>query len=114
MIRLNKALSAWGSPGFEQTLKDEVQQLKPELLPLQAGLSQTSHVSDSAIEVMVLNVSDTETSLQVKAGIFYAGIIAGSCCADDPTPVCEQTEHCEVQFEINKVTAETAVTLLTN
>ena len=47
-------------------------------------------------------------------GIFYAGIIVGSCCDSDPTPVCEQTEYCEVQFNINKLTAEATVALLEN
>ena len=66
------------------------------------------------MSVVILNVSETDAAIQVKAGIFYAGIIAGSCCADDPTAPCEQTEYCELQFVINKVTAETTVAFVSN
>jgi len=62
--------------------------------------------------VVILNVTETENVIRAKTGIIYAGIIAGSCCADDPTPMSEQTEYCEVQFDINKMTAETTVTIL--
>lgn len=114
MIKLINALETWGSPDFESALKDEIQKIEPELLPLQQGLSQSSYVSDGDISVLILSVTETLDNIRIKTGIFYAGIIAGSCCADDPTPVSEQTEYCEVQFDINKMTAETVVTLLKN
>lgn len=112
MIKLIKATAAWGSPYFEEVLKNEIQGLEHTVLPLQQGLAQSSMVSDSAFSVVILQVTDAQQVIQVKTGIFYNGIIAGSCCADDPTPVCEQTEYCEVQLEINKSTAQTSVTLL--
>ena len=112
MIKLAEALEAWNTPGFEHALKEAIQKIGPERLPLQAGLSHSNHVSDSGISAVILNVTETANTLRVKTGIFYAGVNAGSCCADDPTPVCEQTEYCELQFDINKQTAEAAVTLL--
>ena len=48
----------------------------------------------------------------MNAGIFYRSVIGGCSCADDPTPVDEQAEYCEVVVEIDKVTAEAKVTLL--
>lgn len=112
MIKLVKSLKAWGSADFERTLKNDIRMLDTSLLPLQAGLSQSSYVSDSDISAVILGVTDTPQALRVKAGIFYAGVIAGSCCADDPTPACENTEYCELQFEINKMTADTTVAIL--
>ena len=112
MIKLISALEAWGTPDFENALQDEIKKIEPELLPLQEGLSQSSYVSDADISVLILNVTDTTHDIIAKTGIFYAGVIAGSCCADDPTPMSEQTEYCEVQFNINKLTAETTVALL--
>ncbi|MHB9119523.1 MAG: hypothetical protein ACYC2R_14825 [Burkholderiales bacterium] len=112
MITLFKALKAWGSPDFESVLKDEIQKIDLGLLPLQAGLSQSSYVSDAEIGVVTLRITESPNFIHAKTGIFYAGIIAGSCCADDPTPVCEQTEYCEVQFDIDKKTAQTTATLL--
>lgn len=114
MIKLTKILEAWSTPDFEDILQDEIKKIKPELLPLQEGLSQSSCVSKGDISVLILGVTETVSHIRVKTGIFYAGIIAGSCCADDPTPLSEQTEYCEVQFEINKKTAETTVNLLKN
>ena len=112
MIQLTKSLSAWATPGFEDALKSEVEQLDVDQLPLQQGLSISSHVTDSQRKVMILSMADDEAFIHVKAGIFYAGIIAGCSCADDPTPVDEQNEYCEVRIEINKKTAEATVALL--
>ena len=114
IIKLVSALDAWGTPEFESALKLEVQSVELEQLPLQAGLSQTSYVCDSGITVLILNVTESKCDIVANTGIFYAGIIAGSCCDNDPTPVCEQTEYCEVRFNIDKLTAETTITLLNN
>lgn len=112
MIKLANSVQAWGTAEFEQVLKDELKQLDPGLLPLQEGLSQTSYVTSGAIDAVVLNSTENADSIYVKVGIFYGGVIAGSCCADDPTPVEEQTEYCELQLAINKTTAEATMTLL--
>ena len=114
MIKLKKAVSAWGTPGFDAALKLEVQNLDADLLPLQEGLSQSSYVGSGDISVVVLSTTETADAIQVKAGVFYTGIIAGSCCADDPTPVDEQTEYCEMQLTINRNTAETTVAIVKN
>lgn len=111
MLKLTHALNAWGTNAFESVLKNEIQQLDAAQLPLQQGLTQSSYVSDSAFSVTILNTAETKNDICIKAGIFYAGIIAGSCCSDDPTPVCEQSEYCELLFFINKKTAETTVKL---
>lgn len=112
MIKLANALKAWKTPDFERALKDEIQNIDVAQLPLQEGLSLSSYVSGSEISAVILNITETPELIRVKTGIFYAGINAGSCCADDPTPLCEQTEYCEVQFDIDKRTAETTATLL--
>ena len=112
MIRFTKSLAAWKTPQFEFSFKQEVRLLHVNQLPLQAGLAQTSYVIDSGIEPMILKTSETADVIRIKAGVFYAGVIAGSCCADDPTPVCEQTEYCELQFEINKRSAQVTIVLL--
>ena len=112
MIELSHTLEAWGSPDFENALKGEIANTDTALLPLQQGLSKSSHVSEGDISVVILDVTETSEFIRAKTGIIYAGIIAGSCCEDDPTPLSEQTEYCEVQFDINKKTAETTATLL--
>jgi len=112
MIRLTKALEAWGTADFTDILKLEIEQLNTDQIPLQQGLSCTSYVADSQHKVIIIRVDDGEAFIHVKAGILYSGIIAGCSCADDPTPVEEQSEYCEIRFDIDKNTAETTVNLL--
>lgn len=112
MILFTQSLAAWKTPAFESVFKQEICQLEKDALPLQAALSQSSHVSDSAIDPVVLTINEGQDGINIKTGVFYSGIIAGSCCADDPTPVCEQTEYCELLFSINKASAEVSITLL--
>ncbi len=112
MITLKNTVNHWASSRFEDTFRDEVGTLKNEQLPLQQGLTQSSYVSDSGFNIVILNSHETTTAICVKTGIFYTGVIAGSCCSDDPTPINEQTEYCVVEFDIDKSTAETKVTLL--
>ena len=112
MIRLTKSLNAGGTPDFECILKTEIEQLDAEQLPLQQGLSTSSYALDDKLNVRIISVSEEANFIRAKIGIFYSGIIAGCSCADDPTPVEEQNEYCEVQLDINKMTAETTVTFL--
>jgi len=112
MIRLTKTINSWGTPGFEDTLKGEVEQLDADRLPLQQALSTSSYVTDSQRTVTIIRAPDDEDLIHIKAGIFYSGIIAGCSCADDPTPIDEQNEYCVVQIDINKQTAEATITLL--
>jgi hypothetical protein len=97
---------------FNTVLKAEIEHLDADLLPLQEGLSQSSHAMADQLSAMILAVADEPDCLRVKAGLFYTGIIAGCGCADDPTPVDEINEYCVVRFDIDKTTAETKVTLL--
>lgn len=112
MIQLPQSLNAWGTPGFKETLKQEIERLDPALLPLQQGLSISSHVAERPFQALILGATEEAGSIRVKAGIFYAGIIAGCSCADDPTPIDEQTEYCVLQFDIDTATAAARVTLL--
>lgn len=112
MFRLSKALSAWGIPAFKEILKDEIERLDAGVLPLQQGLSRGSYSDDKGLSVMIIGISDEPNRIRAKAGIFYTAVIAGCSCADDPTPVDELAEYCEVQFDIYKTMAETTVTLL--
>ena len=112
MIKLPKSASAWDTPGFRDALKQEIEQLDAAMLPLQQGLSVSSLVTQRPFQVMILSASEEAGSIQVKAGIFYTGVIAGCSCADDPSPVDEQNEYCEVLLAIDRNTAATTVTLV--
>ena len=111
-IRLVQSRDAWGTPDFKPTLKRELGQMGVAELPRQQGLSSGSVALDDDVEAMILSVSETETVIHAKAGIFYQSIIAGCSCSDDPTPTDVCNEHCEVQLEIDKSTADTSIRLV--
>jgi hypothetical protein len=112
MIQLAKAVSAWGTPEFEDVLKSEIASLDTDQLPLQQGLSAGSYALDGKRQVMVIGVAGDGPSIRARVGIFYKAIMAGCSCADDPTPVNEENEYCEVQFDIDRKTAVATVALL--
>lgn len=109
-MRLPASARAWGTVDFPATLKGELAEHTDEL-PLQQALTGTSAVANEAITVVLLAARADATRIHAKVGIFFAGILAGCSCADDPTPVESQTEYCELQIGIDRVTAETLVRL---
>jgi hypothetical protein len=112
MLRFTNALNAWGTPEFDAILKQTIEQLTGEQLPLQQGLTSSSHALDDKIRAVIISAVDEGNVIRAKAGIFYTGIIAGCNCADDPSSVDEESEYCEVQLDIDKSTAGTTVILL--
>jgi len=112
MIRLARSRDAWGRSEFEEVLKTEIAALDAGLLPLQQELYHGSYSNGEDLSVMIIAVADQPQAICVNVGIFYTSVIAGCSCADDPTPVDNLPEFCELRFDIDKSTAETAVTLL--
>lgn len=111
MFYLNASLKAWPHENFNKVLKKEITTIDADALPLQQGLSHSNFANAENLSATILKVQDKNSFIQVKAGLFYTGIIAGCNCADDPSPVDENTEYCEVVFSIDKETAETTVVL---
>lgn len=111
MIKLTQSVAAWRSPSFAATLVKEIQALgpgHPELQPLlQACLAHTSAVADEPLGVYLLSSHEQDGRILARLGVFYAGIVAGCSCADDPSPVDSMTEHCEVLLEIDAATGDT-------
>jgi hypothetical protein len=112
MFKLSLSLQAWNTEAFNAVLKEEICSLDADTLPLQQGLSSSSYANGNNLSITILKVENENNNIFVKAGLFYTGIIAGCNCADDPTPVDENNEYCEVLFCINKNTAETTVSLI--
>ena len=112
MFYLTQSLQAWNTETFNDILKKELCSINSNLLPLQQGLKQSSYAIGENLSATVLSVESDKNYIRVKAGLFYTGIISGCNCADDPTPVDEINEYCEVLLHINKGTAKTTVTLI--
>ena len=111
-MKLDRVVDAWGTPAFRGVLKAALEQLSVEQLPLQQGLSQSSYACDDNIKVVIISASEASGVIRATAEIFYTGMIPGCSCADDPTPVDNYAEHCEVQIDINMQTAGTIISLL--
>jgi hypothetical protein len=93
-------------------LKREIEQLDGGLLPLQQGLTASSHALDDRFDAMIIGTTEESGFIRARVGVFFSGLITGCSCADDPTPVEPQSEYCELLFAIDKATAEATVTLL--
>jgi hypothetical protein len=112
MIKLTRSLQAWNTKSFSDVLKKEVSSLPADELPLQQGLTYSSVALGENLSVIILHAESDDKYITARAGLFYAGVIAGCNCADDPTPVDMINEYCEVQFCISRINGETTVTLL--
>jgi hypothetical protein len=110
-FRLPDSLRAFGAPGFESVLQQELTQHASEL-PLQQGLAHSNYVLDGPISVMVHSVSTTGGAIAVRVGIFYQGVLGGCSCEGDPTPASESNEYCEAQLLIDRATADVTVSLV--
>jgi hypothetical protein len=111
-IRFEMTPAAWGTPAFRETAKAEIEALDSARLPLQEGLARSSHVAPGKVGAVILGSEEEAGRLRLKAGLLYAGIIAGCGCADDPTPVDEITEYCEVEFLVDMATGKASVRLI--
>lgn len=112
VITLPETLSAWGTPAFKAVFQQEVGRLDRSQLPLLQAMAHGSQIAVVEIGVMLLATTEAESSIQARAGIFFSSVSAGCSCADDPTPLNENNEYCELLFDIDKNSAHTQVVLL--
>ena len=108
-MRLANAAGAWGTPKFREVLKDEIEHLAVSELPLARALHFGNFLADERPTVMINSIEDRGDHIAVRMGLFFAGINAGAGCADDPTPVEENNEYCELLFRIDRHTGTTEV-----
>ena len=111
-MKLEKAVRAWGTSKFQEVLKDEIEQRAVDELPLAQALRYGNYVADERPEVMIHRVEQRGGFIVARMGLFFGGINAGSCCANDPTPVQPHHEYCIVQLEIEHASGETKVRLI--
>ncbi len=61
--------------------------------------------------VIIKRIDDAGPVIRARVGIFFKSVIADCSCADDPTPLNDLDGFCELQFDIDKMSAVAAVTL---
>ena len=109
MPKLKKSIQYWNSDKFKETLKSEITNLPPGILPLEKCLTQGGYVDDSNISVTVLNATDDQQTIKVKIGVFYIEIVICCGCGDDPMPT---NAYGELMVTIDKQTGEAVFDVL--
>ena len=110
MTRLVNSLQHWGSEDFKKVLKQELEALADDVLPLDQATCQGGKADASDISALINSATENDRKIQVMVGIFFNEIIAGCNCGDDP--MAENT-YCELLVSIDKTSAETEFTLQT-
>jgi hypothetical protein len=109
MTKLNKALTHWGHEDFKKILKQELENLPKDTLPLNEATCQGGQANDSNISALINKAEQTDTHIHIHVGIFFNEIIAGCNCGDDPM---QENTYCELRVSINKKSAETVFNLV--
>ena len=104
MVNLPKSLHDWQTDSFGRTLKDEIEALKPGILPLYKGTSQGGIIDDSNITVTVMNFAEEEDTILATVGVFFDEVVGGCSCGDAPTA---DNAYCEMLVRIDKNSAGT-------
>jgi len=69
--RLPNSLRDWGSVAFAETLKDELQDLKPGTLPLLRCVTQGGLPNERDLKSMLLGTDETQQSILARVGVFF-------------------------------------------
>lgn len=113
MPKLTRSLNAWNTQQFNEVFTREITQLSLDELPLQQALQLGSYATKDNFQIMINSKNELADNIVITTGIFYSSIIAGCNCSDDPTPVDINPEYCEIQFIIDKASANTVIHITT-
>jgi hypothetical protein len=100
VTRLENSLRAWNTDAFAGILKSEILGLGAGVLPLHEAAAGGC-IDEDGIGVTLLGSTDSATELHVNVGVFFAEIIAGCSCGDEPST---NNAYCEMQVSIDKST----------
>jgi hypothetical protein len=110
VIYLPEAWRTLGTGRFSEMLRDELEALSVEQLPLQQCMTQGSHVPEQRMQVAILGMKDAGADMHIRIGVFFNSIVAGCSCADDPTPIEPLSEYCELLLRMDKRSGYVVVT----
>ncbi len=108
MIKLSRSLKHWEYEDFKKVLKQELENLPKDTLPLNKATCQGGQADDSNISALINKAEENDTHIRIHVGIFFNEIIAGCNCGDDPM---QENTYCELHVSIDKKTAETVFSL---
>jgi len=95
---LGNSVRAWNTAAFAATLKADILGLGAGILPLQQAAGGGS-VDEGGIGITILGYSDSATEIHANVGVFFAEVIAGCSCGDEPAA---SSAYCELRVSIDK------------
>ena len=91
MIRLPRALAAWGGENFAAVLVGELAALGPGVLPLSA-LSDTGYALEDAVSLSLLEARQRDGAIDARLRVAFQQIQAGCSCGFEAEPTPAQGE----------------------
>ena len=110
MIHLPESCAAWGTPAFAEVLARELAAARAEL-PLLHAMAHGNAIADEPITVSVRHAAAANEELRLRVSVFFASLIAGCSCADDPTPIDTLHEYCELDVTVARCSGEARIAL---
>ena len=107
--RFASALQDWGTPRFDRTLKNEIEDLEAACLPLSRGTGLGGWIDGSDLAVTIISSCENGQVVQARVGVFFTEIVGGCSCGDEPF---SQPVYCLLQVTIEKRTARAAFELI--
>ncbi len=99
MASLGNSLRAWNTDAFAATLKADILGLGAGVLPLHEAAAGGC-IDEGNIGITVLGSRDSKTEIHVNVGVFFAEVIGGCSCGDEPAA---SNAYCELRVSIDKV-----------
>ncbi|MEJ1386193.1 MAG: hypothetical protein RPU52_16170 [Candidatus Sedimenticola sp. (ex Thyasira tokunagai)] len=104
MTRLQNSLNAWNTDHFSTTLKEELEKLRSDVLPIAHVITQGNKLDDSDLGVIINEVDDDPQQIHVKVGVFFAEVInCVTCCGGNGM---HDEAYCELEVTIDKASSE--------
>ena len=75
MTKLTNSLNSLGTDQFKQVLKQEIEALDNDVLPLNQATCQGGLADGSNISALINSITETDTQLLIKVGVFFNEII---------------------------------------
>ena len=104
MVTLNESLSDWNTATFSATLKSELERLRSDVLPISHVIGDGNRLDDSDLGIIINGVSDDETHIIARVGVFFNEIVSCTTCGGG-SGMCDEA-YCELQVTIDKSTGE--------
>lgn len=110
MTILSASVNAWGTAAFTPALRAELERLRSDVLPIAHAIDSGNRLDDSDLGIIVNEVSDDETHIHAKVGVFFNQIVECFTCRGGDG-MCDEA-YGELLVSIDKTSGEARFTPL--